>query len=208
MGKKRYVMVIDIKRCIGCHTCSIACKQGNNLPKDIWWNKVLTFGGTNMDTPHGAFPNLEMQYLTLNCQHCEDPPCVDACPTEATYKREDGIVMQDYDKCIGCRLCIMACPYKQVRSYNEEEPHYYIEHQVGDSWVEPQQKGTVSKCNFCFQRVDQGLMPNCVDVCPAKARFFGDIEDTGSEVYELLQTRKYTQLLADKGTSPSIYYLI
>jgi molybdopterin-containing oxidoreductase family iron-sulfur binding subunit len=208
MGKKRYVMVIDMKRCIGCHTCAVACKQGNNLPNDVWWNRVLTYGGPVMDTPHGTFPNLEMRFLTLNCQHCEDPACVNACPAEATYKREDGIVMQNYDACLGCRLCIMACPYSHVRNYNEKDPQYYLEFAVGDSCVKPQQKGTVSKCNFCYYRVDRGMAPNCIEVCPARARFFGDIEDTGDEVYHLLQTRTYTQLLTDKGTKPSVYYLI
>ncbi|MFH0976804.1 MAG: 4Fe-4S dicluster domain-containing protein [Spirochaetota bacterium] len=208
MSKKRYIMVIDMKRCIGCHTCAVACKQGNNLPKDIWWNRVLTFGGNSIDTPYGAYPNLEMQYLTVNCQQCEEAACVKACPSGATYKREDGIVMQDYDVCLGCRLCIMACPYTGVRTYNEERPKYYSEFPVGDSNVDTQQKGTVSKCNFCYNGVDKGLEPNCVEVCPAKARYFGDIEDANSEVVKLLKTRKHIQLLPERGTEPSVYYLI
>ncbi len=208
MANNRYVMLIDMKRCIGCHTCAIACKQGNNLPNQIWWNRVLTFGGPTMDTPHGAFPNLEMNFLTLNCQHCEDPACVKACPAEATYKREDGVVMQDYELCLGCRMCIMACPYSNVRSYNEDRPEYYLDFQVGDELVEEQEKGTVSKCTFCHHRIDEGLEPNCVEVCPANARFFGNIEDKNSTVSQLLETRKYTQLLVDKGTGPSVYYLI
>jgi len=208
MRKKRYVMLVDMTRCIGCHTCAIACKLGNNLPKAVKWNQVLTFGGSSIDTPHGTFPNLEMRFLTLACQHCEDPACVKACPAGATYKREDGIVMQDYDKCLGCRLCIMACPYRNVRTYNEESPKYYSEFALGDRDAHPQQKGTVSKCTFCYQRVDKGLVPNCVEVCPARARFFGDIEDTDSEVYRLLKTRKHTRLLEGKGTNPSVYYHI
>ncbi len=208
MAKKRYVMLIDIKRCIGCHTCAIACKSGNNLPDDVWWNRVLTHGGKTMDTPHGEFPNLQMQYMTLSCQHCENPSCVKACPTGATYKREDGVVMQDYDKCIGCRMCIMACPYTVIRTYNEKEPEYYLDFPVGDAGVPVQQKGTVSKCTFCFHKLEKGLEPNCIEVCPAKARFFGDAEDPDSEVSKLLKTRKYTQLLVDKGTKPSLYYLI
>lgn len=208
MSKKRYVMLVDIKRCIGCHTCAVACKQGNDLPNEVWWNKVLTFGGPTMDTPHGKFPNLELNYLTLNCQHCEDPACVKACPTGATYKREDGVVMQDYDECIGCRMCIMACPYKSIRSYNEENPVYSMNFPVGDRCVKKQQKGTVSKCNFCYYRVDLGLAPNCVEVCPVVARYFGDIEDENSEVSQILKKRKYTQLLSDTVTGPSVYYLL
>jgi len=208
MAIKRYVMLIDIKRCIGCHTCAVACKQGNDLPNEVWWNKVLTFGGPTMDTPHGSFPNLELNYLTLNCQHCEDPACVKACPTGATYKREDGVVMQNYDECIGCRMCMMACPYKNIRSYNEEKPKYSLDFPVGDKSVKSQQKGTVSKCTFCHNRVDVGLSPNCIEVCPVKARYFGDIEDESSEVSQILKKRKYTQLLSDTVTGPSVYFLM
>ena len=201
-------MLVDIKRCIGCHTCALACKSGNNLPNNVWWNRVLTYGGDSMDTTYGTFPNLEMQFLTLNCQQCENPSCVKACPAEATYVREDGIVMQNYDDCIGCRACIMACPYSNVRTYNDEKPEYYSTYPLGDSGIDPQQKGTVSKCTFCHHRIDQGLEPNCIDVCPAKARFFGDIEDSDSEVAQLLKKRKVMRFLEDKGTAPSIYYLI
>lgn len=208
MSKKRYVMLVDMTRCIGCHTCAIACKLGNNLPKSVKWNNVLTFGGSEIDTPHGTFPNLEMRFLTLACQHCEDPGCVKACPAGATYKRDDGIVMQDYDKCLGCRLCIMACPYLNVRTYNQETPGYDTNFPLGDENIRQQQKGTVSKCIFCYQRIDRGLIPNCVEVCPVHARFFGDIEDTDSEVYRLLNTRTSTRLLEGKGTRPSVYYLI
>lgn len=208
MAKTRYVMVVDMKRCIGCHTCAIACKSGNNLPNDVWWNRVLTLNSNDMDNPHGKFPDLEKKYLTLGCQHCEDPACVKACPAQATYKREDGIVMQDYDKCIGCCLCITACPYDSVRTYNELTPEYYLDFPVGDSTVKPQQKSTVSKCNFCVDRTDNGLLPNCVEVCPAKARFFGNIEDPESEVHKLLKYNEHIQLLEDKETKPSVYFLI
>ena len=208
MANKKLAMIIDLERCIGCHTCAMACKQGNNLPNDVWWNRVLTFGGTVMDTPHGNFPNLQMSFLTLNCQHCDDAPCVKACPTEATYKREDGVVMQDYDKCLGCRMCILACPYNSVRNYNETEPRYYLDFSVGDQGARGQQKGTVSKCTFCHHRVDEGLQPNCIEVCPVRARAFGDISDSDSEVSRLIETREHTKLLANKGTQPSVYYLI
>ncbi|MBU1170876.1 MAG: 4Fe-4S dicluster domain-containing protein [Proteobacteria bacterium] len=208
MADKKYVMVIDLKLCIGCHTCAIACKQGNNLPNEVWWNRVMTFGGPTMDTPHGVFPNLKMSFLTLNCQHCDDPPCVKACPAEATYKREDGLVMQDYDTCLGCRMCIMACPYNDVRTYNENHPQYYLDFPVGDQSAKEQQKGTVSKCTFCYHRLDAGLSPNCIEVCPVRARSFGDIADSDSDVSKLLEARTHTQLLADKGTKPSVFYLI
>jgi len=205
---KRYIMLIDMKRCIGCHTCSVACKSGNNLPVDVWWNRTLTFGGPAMDTPHGTFPNLEMKYLTLNCQHCEKPACVKACPSRATYQREDGVVMQNYNACLGCRLCILACPYGGVRNYHERQPRYDLNFPAGDAGVKAQQAGTVSKCHFCYDRIDQGLSPGCVDVCPVRARFFGDVNDPQSEVAGLLAKRPHTRLLENKKTNPSIYLLI
>ncbi|MDR1183565.1 MAG: 4Fe-4S dicluster domain-containing protein, partial [Coriobacteriales bacterium] len=106
MGKQ-FGMVVDTKRCIGCTTCAVACKSENNLPNDIWWNRVATVGGKNQDEPAGIYPNLKMSNLTIACQHCENPACVRVCPVGATYKREeDGVVFQDYDKCIGCRMCM------------------------------------------------------------------------------------------------------
>lgn len=207
MTRKRYVMLIDMKRCIGCHTCSVACKVGNNLPLEVWWNRALTYGGPTLDTPHGTFPNLEMQYLTLSCQHCEKPACVAACPTGATFQRHDGIVMQNYDACLGCRLCILSCPYSGVRSYNESKPSYALDFPAGDAQAKPQQKGTVSKCHFCYYRIDQGLPPSCVEVCPVQARIFGDANDPQSEVARLLASRQFTKLLAHKNTQPSVYLL-
>lgn len=207
MAKKRYVMIVDLKDCIGCHTCAVACQQGNNMPKGVQWNRVLTHGGPTMDTPCGVFPNLEMQYLTLSCQHCEQPACVQACPSQATYKREDGIVMQDYDKCLGCRMCIMACPYSNVRHYHESVPEYHLDFPVGDKHAMVHQQGTVSKCHFCFHRVDRGEKPNCVDVCPARARYFGDLADENSDVSQLLKTRKHIRLMVEKNTEPSVYFL-
>ena len=110
---KQLGMVIDLYRCIGCHTCAVACKGENNLPNGIWWNRILTKGGEDMDTPSGIFPNVRMVHYPLNCQHCENPACVKVCPVGATYKdAETGVVRQDYDKCIGCRMCVreIGCP--------------------------------------------------------------------------------------------------
>ena len=128
-----YGFAVDTRRCIGCHTCSVACRIENNLPKGIWWNNALTDGGENMDTPSGVFPNVKMSYVTVACQHCENPACVKVCPVGATYKDpETGVVRQDYDKCIGCRMCMAACPYTGVRSFNWEEPKYTIDFSVGE----------------------------------------------------------------------------
>ncbi len=203
----RYGMAIDLKRCIGCHTCSVACKVENNLPDGIWWNRVLTVGGKEIDTPQGRFPNAQMQFITINCQHCQNPPCVKACPVNATYKRkEDGLVMQDYDKCIGCRACIVACPYN-ARSFNWKRPEYAIEVQMGGADVTPHQYNVVEKCTFCTHRISKGEEPACISACPARARYFGDLDDPESEVNQAIQGKITVNLLEEKGTKPSIFYL-
>lgn len=208
MAKKHLAMLVDLKRCVGCHTCAVACKLENNLPNKIWWNRVLTVGGQEMDTPQGTFPNLKMQYMTLSCQHCDNPACVKVCPVGATYKREeDGIVIQDYDRCIGCRYCIVACPYTGVRQFNWQKPQYEIDFPVGDAAAAPHQYNVVEKCTFCYHRLAKGQEPACVEVCPARARHFGDLNDPNSEVAHLLKSRSHFQLLAEKGTDPSVYYL-
>lgn len=202
----RYGMAIDLDRCVGCHTCSVACKVENNLPDGIWWNRVLTIGGEEMDTPQGKFPNTEMRYITVNCQQCENPACVKACPVKATYRREDGIVIQDYDKCIGCRACMVACPYN-ARSFNWQKPEYTIDVQLGDAGIAQHQYNVVEKCNFCTHRLAKGEEPACISACPARARYFGDLDDPNSEVCQAIQNKSYVKLLEDKGTKPSIFYL-
>ncbi|HVJ04910.1 MAG TPA: 4Fe-4S dicluster domain-containing protein [Candidatus Saccharimonadales bacterium] len=201
-------MVIDTKRCIGCHTCAMACKVENNLPDKNWWNRTLTVGGKEMDTPSGTFPNASMSYITLACQHCENPACTKVCPVGATYKREaDGVVMQDYDKCIGCRYCMVACPYTGVRVFNWEKPKYQVDFAVGDANVTPHQKHTVEKCMLCTHRLAKGLQPACIEVCTARARHFGDFNDPNSKVSQLLLKRSHFQLLPDKETNPTVYFL-
>ncbi|MBR2789411.1 MAG: 4Fe-4S dicluster domain-containing protein, partial [Eggerthellaceae bacterium] len=107
----RYGIVVDVTRCMGCHTCSMACKMENNVPEGIWWNRVLTDGGESMDTYRGEYGSGHLDYLVMQCQHCDNPACTRVCPVGATYKDpETGIVRQDYDKCIGCRMCMAACP--------------------------------------------------------------------------------------------------
>lgn len=208
MAGKHYVMVIDTKRCIGCHTCAMACKLENNQPDGKWWNRVLTVGGESMETPAGVFPNVQMGHITLACQHCENPACVKVCPVGATYKDDaTGIVMQDYDKCIGCRYCMVACPYNGVRQFNWTEPAYSTGFAVGSADAPAHQKNVVEKCTFCAHRLAKGQDPACVEVCPARARYFGDLNDPNSEVSQVLQKRNYFQLLAEKGTEPSVYFL-
>ena len=209
MSKKRYGLVIDTKKCAGCHTCALACKMENNIPDGVWWNRALTEGGSGMDTLSGTYRNASKSYLTVSCQHCENPACVKVCPVGATYKDpETGVVRQDYDKCIGCRMCMAACPYTGVRSFNWEEPKYSVDFAVGDLDVPVHQKHVVEKCTMCWHRLAKGGQPACVADCPAYARFFGDLCDPNSEVSRLIREREVMQLLPEKGTNPSVYYLV
>ncbi|WP_041272290.1 sulfate reduction electron transfer complex DsrMKJOP subunit DsrO [Desulfitobacterium hafniense] len=203
----RYGMVIDLKRCSGCRTCSVLCKVANNLPNDIWWNRVLTVGGNYLDTAGGTYENPELHHIPVGCQHCANPACVKACPVGATYKREeDGLVIQDYDKCIGCRMCMVACPYN-ARSFNWKKPEYRAEYPLGDSDSPEHQYNVVEKCSFCVQRLAKGETPACMELCLARARWFGDLDDPNSEVSKKLKGRQYVRLLEEKGTDPSVYYL-
>ena len=156
-----YGMVIDQGMCIGCQTCAMACKVANNVPDGIWWNRVLTDGGPYSETARGEYPyNLQMDFVPISCQHCENPACVKVCPVGATYKDpETGVVRQDYDKCIGCRMCMGACPYTGVRSFNWEEPHHAVDFATGDANIPAHQKHVVEKCTFCYQRTSQGQTP-------------------------------------------------
>ena len=204
-----YGMVIDTKRCVGCNACTVACKMANNVPQEIFWTRALTDGGEMMDTPAGEFPDVSLRYITVSCQHCENPACAKVCPVGATYKDpETGVVRQDYDKCIGCRMCMSACPYTGVRSFNWEEPRYPMDFALGDADAPKHQKHVVEKCIFCYQRLARGETPACMDLCPARARHFGDLDDPDSEVSKLLKERSYEQLLPSEGTKPSVYYLV
>ena len=206
---KRLGFVIDVHRCIGCHTCSVACKVENNLPTGIIWNRTVTDGGDAMDTPSGVWPNVKKDYFTIACQHCENPACVKVCPVGATYKDpETGVVRQDYDKCIGCRMCMAACPYNGVRSFNWEEPKSALGFAMGDADVPAHQKHVVEKCTMCWHRLAKGLQPACMELCPGRARYWGDLNDPESEVSKLLATREYKQLLPGEGTQPNVYYLV
>ena len=198
----RYGMVIDLKRCIGCYACQIACKAENATPPGVLFARVVK-------REIGTYPKVRRMSLPLLCMHCADPPCVKVCPTEASFKRPDGIVDIDADKCVGCRYCMMACPYGS-RFYYGEEQHYFD----GGGLTPYEEKGyrnhptgVVIKCNFCAHRVERSEQPACVANCPAKARIFGDLEDPESEVSRLIVERAGTQLLPERGTNPSVYYL-
>lgn len=198
--------VIDMKNCIACHACAVACKVENNLPDGIWWARVLTDGGASQETPAGEFPNLTMRNIEVNCQHCDNPACVKACPVGATYKDPDtGAVRQDYDKCIGCRMCMAACPYN-ARVFNWSEPVRDPDFNYGDKDVPVRPKGVAEKCTMCKERTDRGEEPMCVMCCPTEARVFGDLDDPESAISKFLGEKSTFVLLEEQGTRPQVRY--
>ena len=151
----RWGMIIDLQKCVGCYACMVACKQEHFLPPGIFWNRVIV-GET------GSFPVVTKQLYPVLCNHCKDPICTKVCPTGATTQREDGIVVVDYDKCVGCRYCLIACPYQQRSFYDDDTQGYFpgqgfTEFECKGKEIYPLRKGTVIKCNFCVERIDQGL---------------------------------------------------
>lgn len=201
-------MAINLFRCIGCNTCVNACKMQNSVPMGMHWNRVLTEGCEVFDGAEGTYPNLTRTYIPLACQHCENPACLRVCPTGATYKDDKGRVEIDYDKCIGCRMCMSACPYNGVRSFNWEEPAFHMDYAMGSKDVPEHQRHVVEKCTFCYHRTSQGIEPACMHLCVGRARFWGDLDDPNSEVSQLIATRSHKRLLEERGTEPSTYYLV
>ena len=216
----RLGMIIDLARCVGCYSCTIACKQANFLPPGIFWNRVLI-------AETGKYPTVTKIIYPLLCNHCKDAACIRVCPTGATTQREDGIVLIDQDKCVGCRYCLIACPYQQRSFYpTRDRGRGYFSGQGFTPYEElgkqinPINTGVVVKCTLCVDRVDEGIKrgfkpgidrdatPVCVKACPAKARYFGDLDDPYSEVSRLIRVKKGVQLHPEFGTDPSVYYLI
>ena len=196
----RNIIAVDLDSCIGCHSCAVVCKQENNVGLGTYYNKVLTVG------PSGTYPDLEMYYLPVSCQHCDNPECVSVCPTGASYKREDGIVWVDSELCIGCESCIKACPYEGVRTLIKN-PEYYLEVMVGEYDAPPHKGGTVEKCTFCKNLIDRGEVPACMQLCPGRARYWGDLDDPESDVSKAIEGRETVFLQEEAGTKPNVYYL-
>ncbi len=224
----KYAMVVDLARCQGCRACMEACKIENNTPAGSFFMYVFRL-------EEEEFPHTQVSFLPRPCQHCDNAPCVKVCPVGARFKREDGIVLTDYERCIGCRYCEVACPYG-VNNFNWKKPedNYYVDWNedagvrevtggVVPPWRNPDLqvvqgdekrltaggghfKGVVEKCTFCVHRVDKGLDPACVVSCPLDALIFGDREDHGSRVSQYLE-RDHFRLLEDAGTEPSVFYV-
>ena len=199
----QYGFFFDMNRCYACQACSIACKDWNDIdPGAEKWMTVYEWES-------GTFPAIRLHSLAFSCAHCENPACVKVCPVGATYKDpETGVVRQDYDKCIGCRMCMSACPYNGVRSFNWEEPVFHTDYAMGSKDAPEHQQHVVEKCTFCYHRTSQGIEPACMHLCVGRARFWGDLDDPTSEVSRLLAERSHKRLLEDRGTEPSTYYLV
>lgn len=176
----RFGMVIDTKKCVGCMDCVVACKTENNVPEGFNRDWIV-------QDVKGAYPTLNMQIRTERCNHCDNPPCVYCCPCGASHVHElGGVVLVHHDKCSGCKACMAACPYDA-------------------RFIHPE--GYADKCTFCIHRVEEGLDPACVSVCPTHCMYFGDLDDPNSELNKLLNSRKHSSLIPEAGTKPQIYYL-
>jgi len=176
----RYGFLVDLRRCIGCQSCAVACKSENDVPLAVFrsWVKVVE---------KGAHPSTRKSFLPLLCNNCEDPICVTVCPVRANRKRPDGIVTYDPHRCVGCRYCMAACPY-EVR------------------YIHPIKK-IVEKCHWCMHRVDKGLLPACVEACPVGARIFGDLNDHESEISRMIASNSTQVLMPEMGTDPKVFYI-
>lgn len=202
----KLAIAINQERCVGCHTCANACKMNNNVPDGMLWNRVITENCDVLDGAVGTYPNLSRVYLPFACQHCENPACRKVCPTGATYKDDKGRVEIDYDKCIGCRMCMAACPYN-ARVFNWNEPVRSAGFNYGNKDVPVRPKGVMEKCTLCKERTDVGEEPMCVVCCPARARVYGDLDDPNSEISKLRAKSNVRILLEEMGTEPQVFYL-
>ncbi len=208
----RWGMVIDLRRCVGCQTCTIACKQEHGLPAGTQWRFVA-------DCEVGEYPDVRRVFLPMQCMHCAEPPCVPVCPTGASRQRADGIVWVQYDACVGCGYCAVACPY-DARHLVHEALGYFAEPTPAErATARPERHGVMTKCTFCKERVDAGrsaglvpgvdadATPMCAVSCIAGAIVFGDLDDPTSRVRTLIDSTNATPLSPECGTRPSVYYV-
>lgn len=206
----RWAMVIDLSKCIGCDSCTVSCKAENRTPPGISYNIVI-------ETEIGIYPNTRKVNLPRPCMQCDQPACGNVCPVAATYKGPGGIVMIDYDRCIGCRYCIAACPYGarafdfgegygEMIGYDDVQAPEYGENR-GPRRPGAAPIGTVRKCTFCLHRLNRGHEPACVETCIGDARYFGDLNDPTSVVSKLAANPRALRLKEELGTGPAVIYL-
>ena len=194
--KVRWGMVIDLSKCMRCHGCVVACRAEHFLPLGMLWCRLIAWE-ESAD---------EMTTYPVRCNHCKDPPCVYVCPTGASQKREeDGIVWIDQDMCVGCRYCVVGCPYGS-RSFNWVDPRPFIKEY--NLVVPTRMRGVVEKCNFCEDRLANGQGLACVEACPERALTFGDLDESGSELTERLRGEYTLRRKPALGTNPKVYYIL
>lgn len=212
--QRRWGMVIDLRKCVGCSACTIACKAENRLPPGVVYRPVL-------EEEIGEYPNVTRRFIPRPCMQCENPPCVPVCPVGATYKRPDGIIEINYEQCIGCRYCMTACPY-QARVFDSgdfytldspaPQPYEMLKtYEYGKSYDRTKDEspvGNVRKCHFCLGRLDNGMLPECVTSCIGVATYFGDLNDETSLVAELAASPNVHRLKEELGTKPRVFYLM
>lgn len=213
LEQRRWVMVIDLRKCVGCHACTVACTAENKLPPGVVYRPV-------MDEELGKYPSVSRRFTPRPCMQCDNPPCVPVCPVAATFKRPDGIVEINYDECIGCRYCITACPYNartfdfgdyhtrgtpQVQEYEKATTYEYGQARERSADASP--VGNARKCTFCVHRLEEGILPACTTTCIGRATFFGDANDPESLVAELIGKPNVMRLKEDLGTAPRVYYI-
>ena len=212
-SERNWTMVIDLRKCVGCHACTIACKAENATPPGVVYRRVI-------EVSSGKYPNPKRNFVPILCNHCAEPSCVKACPVTATKKRPDGIVDMDYDKCIGCRACLTACPYgarsadfgefytegtPKLQAYEKRPTYEYGQKRVREKGKSP--IGNARKCHFCIHRIEAKTLPACVSTCIGKATFFGDAKDSQSLVFQMIKKEKVTRLKAELGQEPNVYYI-
>ncbi|MCF6182679.1 4Fe-4S dicluster domain-containing protein [Lutibacter sp.] len=214
MKDRKWAMAIDLRKCVGCNACTVACIAENALPPGVVYRPVIK-------EEIGTYPNVSKINLPKPCMQCDEPPCVDVCPVEATWKREDGIVVIDYEACIGCRYCMTACPYEHrmfdfgekysdglplVANYDKRPSFEY-----GKEWDREDRHsspiGNVRKCTFCAHRLDEGLLPQCLTTCIGGANYFGDLNDEDSVIAKLVSRLNVFRLKEEMGTEPNVYYI-
>ena len=208
----QWTMIADLRRCVGCQTCTASCKHTNATPPGVQWRRVI-------DMEFGEYPDVQRTFVPVGCQHCEDPPCMHVCPTTATRKRADGIVTIDYDLCIGCSYCAVACPY-QARYKTDHASYAYGPATANETQrIDKGRLGVATKCTFCVDRIDAGLAkgltpgvdpeatPACVNACISLALSFGDRDDPQSNVSQLLAENQHFRMHEELGTSPNFFYL-